>query len=337
MEYTTTFNDLCADLLLNIFEFFTLNEIYYSFHEVIPYLTSLLVNSKARLRMCDLIIPEVQPTIVASLELQYLSRSSSPLLSDFINLRSLVLHDMEDPWLIINQNFAESLERLYLNISLRNKNTIIAEFLSFVFRLSKLKYFTIIYPSSYFIIQEDSFILPKLSTTIESLKLDVKCSMLCLDKLLKYLPSIRHLHATVAFTEENIEIYSRASVFPTVQYLFLSWEYIPIQDVIRFCQTMPCLRQCTLDATDYRDDQDLFYPNTWQQFIEHDHSMLKKFQVNMTRKPSHDFHRNSHWLSLNHNPYFREINFKFKMDNWGNTILNGNYAKLRYRLHDLRV
>ncbi|CAF2793430.1 unnamed protein product [Rotaria sp. Silwood2] len=151
--------------------------------------------------------------------------------------------------------------------------------------------------------------------------------MLCLEKLLKYSPCIRRLHATVAFIEENAEIYSRASMFSTVQYLFLSWEYIPIQDIIRFCQTMPCLKQCTLNAADYRDDQDLFDPSTWQQFIEHDHIMLTNVQVNMSRRPSHDSHRNSHWISLNHDPYFREINFQFEKDPWGNIILNGNYVK----------
>ena len=42
-------NDLHTDVLLCIFDYFPVNEIYEIFSEVIPYLTSLLINSRIRL------------------------------------------------------------------------------------------------------------------------------------------------------------------------------------------------------------------------------------------------------------------------------------------------
>ncbi|CAF0872906.1 unnamed protein product [Rotaria sordida] len=327
MSETTTFYDLCADVLLNIFEFLNINEIYYSFHEVIPYLTSLLVESKIRLQMCDPIVSDVDPRPIASLVMKCLPRSFTPSLLEFINLQRLVLHDMEDPWLLINKSLPISLEHLSLNVSLRNKTTIIEEFLSLLDRLPKLKYFLIIYESSYFVLQENSFNLSKPSTTIHNIELEVKCSLLTLEKLLKYLPCVHRLSASVGFVEENLEIYNRYSEFPNVKLLFLSWEYIPIRDIIRFCQMIPNLRRCVLNATDYRDDRYVFNPSPWKQFIEDDHVLLEQFEVIMVRRATSPRHPDESRIALNPDAYFSTINFKFERDDWGHPVLNGNYTK----------
>ena len=81
------------------------------------------------------------------------------------------------------KSLSQSLEILYLNISLRYKPDIIPPLLHLLTQLPKLKSYTLIYPSSYFILQEDLLIHPTSSTSIENLKLDIKCSMNCLEKL----------------------------------------------------------------------------------------------------------------------------------------------------------
>ncbi|CAF3885753.1 unnamed protein product [Rotaria sp. Silwood1] len=276
--------------------------------------------------MRDSIVSEADPRPIVSLVMRCLPRSFTPSLLEFINLQKLFLHDMEDPWLFVTKPLPISLKHLHLNISLRNKTTVVEELLSVLDRLPQLKYFTIIYQSSYFVIQENSFKLSKVSTTIQSIELNVKCSLLCLEKLLRYLPCVHRLCASVGFIEENAAIYNRHSKFLNVKLLFLSWEFIPIQDIIRFCQTTPNLRRCALNATDYRDDEYVFHPNVWKQFIEEDHVLLERFEVKMTRVATspQPFGRQ---MMRNSDPYFSKINFKFYHDYWGNPVLNGDYTK----------
>src|SRR5579862_8555850 len=103
MATKTTFNDLYADVLLCIFEYFTVNEVFQIFSVVIPYLSSLLRNSHVRLHLRKSMLSDIDPAQVISVDLACLSRKSLPSISDFINLRSLILRDMEDPQVLVNQ------------------------------------------------------------------------------------------------------------------------------------------------------------------------------------------------------------------------------------------
>jgi hypothetical protein len=325
MTTKTTLHDLHADVLLCIFEYFTVNELYETFPEAIPYLTSLLINSHVRLHLRKSILTEIDPAQIVSIDLTCLSRLSSPTISDFINLRSLILHDMEDPKILINQPLSQSLEVLHLNISLRNKSEIIPGLLQLLTQLPKLKSYTLMYPSSYFILQPDLLIFPTLSTTIINVKLDVKCSINYLELLLLHLPCLRRFQSMIGTNSENLTESAQNSLFSSIESLFLTWEYIPFRNIITFCKKMPNLKNCQFISTDYRYEADVFNSMTWRQFIESDHVLLKKLIVHMKPTPQYGDPRIQHRVMRDR--YFRSINFKFKPDYRYNIILEGNYVK----------
>jgi len=92
---------------------------------------------------------------------------------------------VEDPQILVNTPLSQSLEIVYLNISLRNKPDIISPLLQLLTQSSKLKIYVLIYPSSYFVVQ-DLLILSTLLTSVEQVKLDIKCSINCLEKLFEH-------------------------------------------------------------------------------------------------------------------------------------------------------
>jgi hypothetical protein len=285
MATKTTLNALCADVILCIFEYFTVNEIYDIFSQVIPNLTSLLINSHVRLHLRNSKIPPIDPAQVISIDLPCLPRLSSISLSEFINLRSLILHDMEDPRLLINQPLSQALETLYLNVSLRNQPPIILLLLSLITQLPRLKSYTLMYPSSYFVLQKDSLILQTSSITIKNLKLDFKCSISSLEKLLKYLPYLHRLQTTIGSNPDNISESSQILLLPNIQHLCLLWDYIPFQDILKFCKKMINLKTCIFNVNDHRHDPYTFDPIIWRKFIERDHVSLKRLTVNMKLEP----------------------------------------------------
>jgi hypothetical protein len=329
MATVTTLHDLYSDILLCIFEYFTVHEIYEIFSQVIPNLTLLLRNSRIRLHLRQSTMPPIDPAQVISIKLKYLPRLFSPSPFEFINLRSLILHDMEDPQSLIKQPLFQLLEIFYLNISLRYKPDIVLQLLPLIIQLSKLKSYTIIYPSSYFVLQKDALILQRSSNTIRNIKLDFKCSMGSLEKLLSYVPCLRRLQATFE-SNSVIDDSFHMLLFPSIQYLCLSWEYIPFRDILTFCGKMVNLKKCIFNVNDHRNDLYTFNPNGWHQFIECDHVLLKRLIVNMKCKPSPaNLDRIPHPLAaIIKDPYFQSINFKFDRDHWGGLVVEGDYIKL---------
>jgi hypothetical protein len=328
MATVTTLHDLYSDILLCIFDYFTVHEIYEIFSQVIPNLTLLLRNSRIRLHVRQSTILPIDPAQVLSMHLKCLPRlfSSSP--SEFINLRSLILDDMEDPQSLIRQSLFPSLEIFYLNISLRYKPDIVLLLLPLITQLSQLKSYTIIYPSSYFVLQKDALLLQTRSNTIKHIQLDLKCSINSLEKLLSYVPCLHRLRATIE-SNSVIDDSFQMLLFPSIQYLSLSWEYIPFQDILTFCGKMVNLKKCIFDCNDHRNDLYTFNPNGWRQFIECDHVLLERLIVNMKCEPSADYlHRTTHPLAaIIKDPYFQSINFKFDKDYWGGIVVEGDYIK----------
>lgn len=324
MATKTTFDGLHTDIILCIFDYFTVNEIYETFSELITNLTSLLIDSHIRLHLRQSMITEIDGRQVISMDFNKLPQKSC--MSNFINLRSLVLHDMENPKILINQSLSQSLEILYLNISLRYKPDIIPPLLHLLTKLPKLKSYTLIYSSSYFILQEDLLINPTSSTSIENLKLDIKCTIACLEKLFKCLPYLRRFQANIVIAnpEDSLDL-TENLVFPSIQNLFLTWDYIPFQDVINLCKKIPNLKQCEFIANDHNYDQNVFNPLIWRQFIENDHVLLQKLVVNIQTRPRADRYRIGRTAETA--TYFTSINFKLELNHWGDKILIGNYMR----------
>jgi hypothetical protein len=182
-------------------------------------------------------------------------------------------------------------------------------------------------------VQEDLLILSTLLTSVEQVKLDIKCSINCLEKLFEHLPCLRRFQSIVVSDSGNSLILAHDSLFPSIENIFFTWEYIPFRDIITLCKKMPNLKQCQFVANDYRYDQDVCNSITWYQFIEHDHILLENLAVNMKTQPNYDRGRSPRHLIGD--PYFHSINFKFEPDHWGDIVLEGNYIKsLKYKKKD---
>lgn len=327
MATKTTFRDLDVDVLLCIFDYFAANEIYAIFSESIRYLTPILRNSRIRLHLRHALIPQIDDGQVASMVFQRLPSAIS--FADFTGLRSLILHDIEDPRVLINQASFPALEIFHVKLSLRNKSDITLSLLLMITRLPRLISYTLIYPSSYFVILEDAILTARSSTTLKHLRLDVKCTIGGLKKLIRRLPSLRSLQARLESDHvDSIDATTETVLCPSIQDLHLTWNYIPFVKVLEFCQNMVNLKKCALNINDHKNEHILFHRNTWKRFIDIEHVLLQELSVNMKSVPSSQRGAPQELTNMLRDSYLRAIGFQFDQDHWNNILVRGHYVRL---------
>ena len=327
MATRTTFCDLPVDVLLCIFDYFTTNEIYATFSESVRYLTPILRNSRIRLHLRHALIPQIDTSQVASMVFQRLPSWLS--FFHFTGLRALILHDMEDPRVLIDRASFPSLEIFHVKLSLRNKSDTTLSLLPMITELPRLKAYTLLYPSSYFVIFADAIHPARLSATLKHLRLDVRCTISALKKLIEYLPSLRSLQArvesdhrhTTDATTENVSCLS-------IQDLHLTWDYIPFAEILGFSRNMVNLKKCTFHVNDHKNEPIVFHRNTWERFIEIEHLSVEELSVNMKCEPSRERGAPRELENMLRDPYFHTIGFHFDRDHWDNILVRGHYMRL---------
>lgn len=282
----TKFEDLCCDIIIELLSYFNVHEIFYSFCLLIPRLPALLADGHVPLHVRSnnfyfirWILPHIKLKEVASLHLP--TRPYNPSIFSFIALRSLVVHDLDNPLLIFENNNngwpPQNLEHLSLyirNQDIRNNSLNIGtRVLQCAFQLKQLRHFELHESKSSFkmvgLFDELDFPSTFQSTNIQCLILTIYCTGHTMQSILKYAPYLRKLKSRSGFSySENI---SSQFHFPLVHKLDLRLDGLQTNLFCSIFRNSPCLRRCSLlcSFSSFKTDHiDLLTSDTWIQMID---------------------------------------------------------------------
>ncbi len=319
----TIFHDLCIDIILEILSYFNVHEIFYSFCLLIPCLPTLLVNGRVRLHVRSnnsyfirWILPHIKLSQVVSLNVP--TRPYNPSIFKFSALRSLVLHDVDNPLLLLQSShnwppcYLEHLSLHIRNQDIPNRSSNIGtRVLERVLQLRRLKHFELHESKSSLKMVElfDQLNFPSTfkSSTIECLIITVYCNWRTLQTILHYSPLLRQFQISSSFNySENLspELY-----FPFIRKLHLQIDGLQPDILIGIFHNAPYLRQCKLKCSIcslQSSHINFLQSSTWIQLIDAYTSHLKILDVNIKLRLDNTYEKIIEMIRED----FKVLNFK---------------------------
>ena len=323
----TTFHDLCLDVIIEIFSYFNIHEIFYSYCLLIPCLPKLLINGRVRSHVRSnneyfirWILPHIKLPQIISLNVP--KRPYNPSIFRFTGLRSLVLHDVDDPLILLEKSNdwpPSSLEHLALSIrnpDIPNKPSNIGiRVLEKVFQLSCLKSFELHESKASLKMVElhDQLHFPAKfhSSNLQSLILTVYCHWNTLPSILHYAPNLRsfQFYSSINSSEKYLSQLS----FLSLRKLQFRLRGLQIHILLELFRNTPCLRQLKLTCTVPIENQccsNLLKSDTWIQLMDTYTVRLKILDVDIEFYLDNYSHKAIEMI----NEDFRKLNLKLDID-----------------------
>jgi hypothetical protein len=275
---SSSFFDLCPDILLQLFTYFSLNELFDTFIDSIPYLSSLINQSHIKLHIdknptenfWNRILPEINSNQIISLNNYSNVRIN---LLQFVSVRSmkLSLHSSD-----VSEQFQYliHLEQLSLGLSeiIIKDNIWLCHILSLP-NLKKLKLDLMILkntlqPQNEISIKKSSL----LSNTIKYLELKIPMSWKSFIHFLEHFPNLQILRASLyQLNTVTYESYDIPMLNSTLHTLDLQGYFKSMSSIVTYISTsMPNLKRCRLIAMNATDDSVYRIRNSflWQNFFD---------------------------------------------------------------------
>jgi len=269
----STFFDLYPDILLKIFKYFSLNELFDIFTDIIPYLSTLLIEGHVKLyidknannHFWNDFLREINQNQIISLYIPY-SKINDINLLQFSSLRSIILEDFQ----MINSlslypinvfhNFIY-LERLSLKLSytILNENL----WLDHILHLSTVKQLKIdlMFKKNTILSQRDIKIshLPLQSSTIKYLEIKIPLLWTSILSLLHHFPFLQTFHAylyRINFnSNDTLQSKPTLTCFNSLKTLHLTGYFSNMSSIINFfCSSILHLQTCQLMSTSVTND-----------------------------------------------------------------------------------
>ena len=342
---SSTFFDLCSDVLLELFEYFALNELFEIFGELIPSLTSLLNQSHMKFHIdrnanedfWNEILPMINSNQILAIDNSSYSISN---LSAFSSIRSinLIVHSS----FVFNQfEILIHLEQLAVQLSeIIFEDQIWLSQILILPRLRKLK--LALNNSKPVLIPQQSISIGKSilqSATIESLEMKIPMPWSSLFCFLHHFPNLKIFRASLYRLDTShpsrLNLPSRL-ILPSLRTLDLQGYMINMSSIISFISLrMSKLQHCYLIALNVTTDNAfrMKYPSIWQDLFQ-SCSNLTRLQIHllmsMERNDSFDIRMVKDLLRTFNNHSFCE-KYHFQMEqrsiNRGYVTLTGDYQK----------
>ncbi|CAF1078373.1 unnamed protein product [Rotaria magnacalcarata] len=298
MTTLTTFQDLCIDIVVEILSYFNVHELFYSFCLLIPCLPKLLVNGRVRLHVRSnnsyfirWILPHIQLAQVYSLNVP--TRPYNPSIFEFTGLRSLVLHDVDNPLLLFESSNNWPLYYLeHLSLHIRNQDipstssNTGTRVLERAFQLRRLKHFELHESKSSLKMVEmyDQLIFPSTfkSSPIKCLIITVYCNWTTLQSMLNYLPDLQHFRFRSSL--RYFETRSPQFCFSLIRKLNLRLDGLQTENFVSLFRSAPVLRQLRLQCsfTHFKQCQiNLLKSDSWIQVMNTYTPQLKVLQIDL--------------------------------------------------------
>jgi len=239
---------LCADVLLELFRYFYIDEIFHSFNEVI-YDLPLILGQGARhlhIRRIDkhfrkYILPKIDPNHVVSIRIPNLYHMAPIDLSQFKNVQSLRLFNVtEKNW---PDRFPRQTKSLFLYVRSRDRHELFHRSLTLA-PIERLEFH-----SKCLHFRESDRILAEPSKIKHLIFSSQRC-FIDYRFLVNNLPDLQTFKSNVTYYPHRFEV--NLSRFSSLQSLSLSCRYIDIEEMISFLSktTVKSLRRCQIVNTD---------------------------------------------------------------------------------------
>jgi hypothetical protein len=251
------------------------------------------------------------------------TRPYNPSIFKFCALRSLVLHDVDDPLVLLkNNNYnwppycLEHLSLAIRNPDIPNKpSNIGTRVLEQVLQLSRLKHFELHESKSSLkmveLFDQLNFPLTFQSSNIQCLILTVYCNWRTLQSILDYLPNLRHFQIHSSFNSS--EKLSSQLYFPSIRKLNLRLDGLQTDILIELFRNAPFLRQLKLKCSVSQLKQsniNLLKSHTWIQLIDTYTPQLRMLVVDIRFYLDNDNQKTIEMIDED----FRILNFKLYSD-----------------------
>jgi hypothetical protein len=340
---SSSFFDFCPDILLEIFKYFSLNELFDIFIDLIPHLSSLLnqshiklhINKNATEDFCDQILPQINSNQIISLHNSYLTTN----LSRFSSIRSINL-TLQSSSQFHQFQYLIHLEQLSLQLS----ETIIQEniWLYYILRLSNLRKLRLdlTSPKNMLMPQKDIFISKSFlkSNTIKYLEIKIPMSWQSLLIFLEHFPCLKIFYASLyrlnSVRDVRPKSISKLSCCSSLQILDLHGYIDQMSFLItHICSSIVNLKICRLQAINVTND-DAFEMKDgliWE-YLFHRCSHLREVKVHLLMSIEVHNHFNTRVIkdllrTFNDNSFCEKYHFRMEQRsiNRGYVTLTGDY------------
>jgi hypothetical protein len=326
----TTFTDLYDDILIEIFSYFSVEEIFISFTNIIPNLSSVIKNSHIR-SLDEYTINNVLPYIDLSQVISCETISSRRLKAEqlaylfrFPHLQSLILRNA----IVLENDYSHLLTTEYpaavMDICSGDTIKLLHCVFNFIPTLKRFHFQANNIQINLRDIQENLSI--NVFSNIEYLKLDIVCSWSALPRILIATPRLQVLCViTVPELQVSLPANLHLSSLHTLQ---LTSKDIDLVELGQLLKCMPNLKYCRLQGQAERTDESLTQSYRWRTFLNEDALQLKRFIINYLVECEQ-----RHWLPVSrfqNDSYFTEINFDIQyniIDFQGMLRIKGDYKR----------
>lgn len=325
----TLFKDLYDDILIELVTYFSVEEIIFSFNDIIVNLSSLIKNSHIQSLneyTSENIFPYIDVSQIISCELnssEGLKSEQLTYLFCFPHLQSLILHNV----LALDNDHSYLLATKHSAVTLDILATDTIKLLHCVFNfIPTLKRFHIQANNIKINLRDiQENLMLNVFSSIEYLKLDLICSWSALPHILMATPYLKVLHA---ITKPDLAPELPTPLPDTFQLTSLHTLQLTSTDVNlielgQLVKCMPNLNWCRLYGEAKEEDLLLIESSHWQTFFDKDAIQLKRFTINYLMPNIY-----TPWLSpyyFSKDRYFSKINFRILFEQ--RTLLIGDYKR----------
>lgn len=289
---SSTFWDLCSDIIIELCTYFSIDELYYSFYpDTLPYLFELLTESHLPLHLCltkDDLLTSMILSLVNTNQIISLHTSTCHIpLNSFNSVKTLTLNNVSELFSSISTpSVLPLLEHLIFTYS-NGHNSQAEKALKLAFSHRKLRYLKLHLSNHYSLMVNRSL---GQSLSIEKLIINASCSPSTLNFLLKSLPCLRILRLrTLMNLEPEINTnrfggnHVVAPPFSLVHHtsleiLDLVWYHPTILNISYLLTKFIHLKQCRFSGVMNSSELD---GKIWYQLLEEKFPNLLQMNVNM--------------------------------------------------------
>ncbi|CAF1455189.1 unnamed protein product [Rotaria sp. Silwood1] len=273
---STTFWDLCSDILQEIFSYFSIDQVFYSFYpDVFPSLSNIIYESRMKFPLCltnDDMLNATLFSLIDKHQIIALRLTAVQIgLIEFLDIQSITLVDVRMNMTLLTELSALPLLKRVILIYSHNESKLNEAFLSYIFCLPYLKYLELDFHGSYLNIPQIS---KKHVCSIKELVLRTPCSWNNLQELIGHLLHLRILRVMINVHgngNNNVPhqfglippIISNAS-FPSIEIFDLTWYTIEMKNILAFVRQMPNLKQLCLSGI---TNKNALQSNIWKELL----------------------------------------------------------------------
>ncbi|CAF3770515.1 unnamed protein product [Rotaria sordida] len=286
----TTFWDLCPDILLDIFRYFSIDQLFHLFYpDVLPNISDILRESRMKFQLCltnDDLLTATLLSLVDQYQVISLCMTTIQIgLEDFLNIQSITLLDVYIDTILSTQLSILPLLKCITLIYSHNESQLSQESLTYICRLPFLKYLELDFRGGYLNIPQISH---EHTCSIEELVLRTPCSWKKLQGFIVHLFHLRILRVMINVNEDqNINnrhylqyippIVSNVN-FPSIEIFDLTWYTIEMKDILVFIRSMPNLQKLNLSGI---TNEKTLQSHIWQELLKVVCPNLKRLNVKM--------------------------------------------------------